>query len=158
MTVVEYIQNNPEFKHGEIVVLFTPDEEVGNGTKFVDMSKINADFGYTLDDIPFKNVYFHGMLRDEHGAKFSKSSGNGIDPIEVCDKYGTDALRFCLITGNTPGNDSRFYTETWIRNWLPGDTHRSIVRSDTKGEGASPAAKRAVAEERTKHGSSLGLL
>ncbi|XMB72852.1 peptidase T [Mycoplasmatota bacterium WC30] len=49
MTMVEYIQKNPEFKHGEIVILFTPDEEVGNGTKFVDMSKINADFGYTLD-------------------------------------------------------------------------------------------------------------
>ena len=49
MTIAEYISKNPKFKHGEIVILFTPDEEVGNGTKYIDMKALNADFGYTLD-------------------------------------------------------------------------------------------------------------
>jgi valyl-tRNA synthetase len=66
---------------------------------------------YTLDEIPFKDVYIHGMLRDKDGQKFSKSLGNGIDPIEVVEKYGADALRFSLIAGVTPGNDARFYDE-----------------------------------------------
>lgn len=66
---------------------------------------------YTLDQIPFKEVYIHGMLRDEKGEKFSKSKGNNIDPLEMINKYGTDALRFSLLSGITPGNDSRFYQE-----------------------------------------------
>jgi valyl-tRNA synthetase len=66
---------------------------------------------YAIDDIPFKNVYIHGMLRDKHGRKFSKSLGNGIDPIEVIQKYGADALRLSLILGIAPGNDSKFYEE-----------------------------------------------
>ena len=66
---------------------------------------------YVMDDIPFKDMYFHGMLKDEQGRKFSKSLGNGINPIEVCDKYGTDALRLNLITGITSGGDSRFSIE-----------------------------------------------
>jgi len=57
---------------------------------------------------PFKTVLFHGLVRDEQGRKMSKSLGNGIDPLEVIDKYGADALRFTLITGNAPGNDMRF--------------------------------------------------
>ncbi len=64
-----------------------------------------------LDKEPFKNVLIHGLVRDAQGRKMSKSLGNGIDPIEVIDKYGADALRFALITGNTPGNDMRFSDE-----------------------------------------------
>lgn len=62
-------------------------------------------------DIPFRNVFIHGLLRDSQGRKMSKSLGNGIDPVEIIDKYGADALRFMLVTGNTPGNDLRFYWE-----------------------------------------------
>ncbi len=61
-----------------------------------------------MKDKPFKTVLFHGLVRDEQGRKMSKSLGNGIDPLEVIDKYGADALRFTLITGNAPGNDMRF--------------------------------------------------
>lgn len=57
---------------------------------------------------PFKTVLFHGLIRDEKGRKMSKSLGNGIDPLEVVEKYGADALRFMLVTGNSPGNDMRF--------------------------------------------------
>ena len=66
---------------------------------------------YNLGEIPFKDVYLTGLVKDSQGRKMSKSLGNGIDPIEVIDQYGADALRFALITGNTPGNDSRFYME-----------------------------------------------
>ena len=62
-------------------------------------------------DIPFKHVFIHGLVRDSQGRKMSKSLGNGIDPVEVIEKYGADTLRFMLITGNTPGNDMRFYWE-----------------------------------------------
>ncbi len=62
-------------------------------------------------DIPFHHVFIHGLVRDSQGRKMSKSLGNGIDPVEVIDKYGADTLRFMLITGNTPGNDMRFYWE-----------------------------------------------
>ena len=60
---------------------------------------------------PFKTVFIHGLVRDDKGRKMSKSLGNGIDPLEMIDSYGADALRFNLITGNSPGNDMRFYTE-----------------------------------------------
>lgn len=66
---------------------------------------------YNLGEVPFKDVYLTGLVKDSQGRKMSKSLGNGIDPIEVIDQYGADALRFALITGNTPGNDSRFYME-----------------------------------------------
>ena len=60
---------------------------------------------------PFKPVFIHGLVRDDKGRKMSKSLGNGIDPLEMAEKYGADALRFNLITGNSPGNDTRFYVE-----------------------------------------------
>ena len=60
---------------------------------------------------PFHTVFIHGLVRDDKGRKMSKSLGNGIDPLEIADKYGADALRFNLVTGNSPGNDMRFYTE-----------------------------------------------
>ena len=60
---------------------------------------------------PFKTVFIHGLVRDDKGRKMSKSLGNGIDPLEMADKFGADALRFNLITGNSPGNDMRFFVE-----------------------------------------------
>jgi len=72
------------------------------------MVMMGLEFG---KDIPFKHVFIHGLVRDSQGRKMSKSLGNGIDPVEVIDKYGADTLRFMLITGNTPGNDMRFYWE-----------------------------------------------
>lgn len=60
---------------------------------------------------PFQHVFIHGIMRDSQGRKMSKSLNNGIDPLEVIDKYGADALRFTLASGNSPGNDMRFYTE-----------------------------------------------
>ena len=64
-----------------------------------------------LDKEPFKTVFIHGLVRDSQGRKMSKSLGNGIDPLDMIDAYGADALRFNLITGNSPGNDMRFYVE-----------------------------------------------
>ena len=61
-----------------------------------------------MGDKPFHTVLFHGLVRDEQGRKMSKSLGNGIDPLEIIDKYGADALRLMLVTGNAPGNDMRF--------------------------------------------------
>ena len=72
------------------------------------MVMMGMEFG---KDIPFKHVFIHGLVRDSQGRKMSKSLGNGIDPLEVIEKYGADTLRFMLITGNTPGNDMRFYWE-----------------------------------------------
>ena len=60
---------------------------------------------------PFEKVFIHGLVRDDKGRKMSKSLGNGIEPLEIADKYGADALRFNLITGNSPGNDMRFFME-----------------------------------------------
>ncbi|MBE5882459.1 MAG: valine--tRNA ligase [Lachnospiraceae bacterium] len=64
-----------------------------------------------MNEKPFHTVLFHGLVRDSQGRKMSKSLGNGIDPLEIIDKYGADALRLTLITGNAPGNDMRFYYE-----------------------------------------------
>ena len=64
-----------------------------------------------MDKEPFKTVFIHGLVRDSQGRKMSKSLGNGIDPLEMVEKYGADALRYNLITGNSPGNDMRFYVE-----------------------------------------------
>jgi valyl-tRNA synthetase len=66
---------------------------------------------FCMDKTPFKHVLIHGLVRDSEGRKMSKSLGNGIDPLEVIDQYGADALRFMLATGNSPGNDMRFYME-----------------------------------------------
>ncbi|PKM82981.1 MAG: valine--tRNA ligase [Firmicutes bacterium HGW-Firmicutes-14] len=64
-----------------------------------------------MDDVPFREVFIHGLILDAQGRKMSKSLNNGVDPIEVVEKYGADTLRFMLITGNTPGNDLRFHFE-----------------------------------------------
>lgn len=64
-----------------------------------------------MKEVPFHTVFIHGLVRDGLGRKMSKSLGNGIDPLEMIDKYGADALRFNMVTGNSPGNDMRFYVE-----------------------------------------------
>ncbi|KYH30215.1 valine--tRNA ligase [Clostridium colicanis] len=66
---------------------------------------------HSMGEIPFDTVLIHGIVRDSQGRKMSKSLGNGVDPLEVIEKYGADALRFMLITGNAPGNDIRYYEE-----------------------------------------------
>lgn len=85
--------------------------QMGYEILFFWMARMILMSTYALDQIPFKNVYIHGMLRSELGKKFSKSSGNNIDPLEVIAKYGTDALRLSVIAGIAPGNDSKFYEE-----------------------------------------------
>lgn len=85
--------------------------QMGSEILFFWMARMILMSAYAINEIPFKDVYIHGILRDEQGKKFSKSAGNGIDPVVVADKYGTDALRLSLISGVTPGNDSRFYLE-----------------------------------------------
>ncbi|WP_123054388.1 valine--tRNA ligase [Clostridium sp. JN-1] len=66
---------------------------------------------YCMNDIPFDHVLIHGIVRDSQGRKMSKSLGNGVDPIDVINEFGADALRFTLISGNAPGNDIRYYPE-----------------------------------------------
>jgi valyl-tRNA synthetase len=66
---------------------------------------------HNMGDIPFDTVLIHGIIRDSEGRKMSKSLGNGVDPLDVIDTYGADALRFMLVTGNAPGNDIRYYGE-----------------------------------------------
>ena len=64
-----------------------------------------------MGEVPFNTVFFHGLIRDAQGRKMSKSLGNGVDPLDVISVYGADALRFTLVTGNSPGNDLRFSEE-----------------------------------------------
>ena len=64
-----------------------------------------------MGEVPFKDIFLTGLVRDSQGRKMSKSLGNGIDPLEIIEEYGADALRFTLLTGNSPGNDMRFYIE-----------------------------------------------
>ncbi len=93
---------------------------------------------------PFHTVLFHGLVRDSQGRKMSKSLGNGIDPLEIIDKYGADALRLTLVTGNAPGNDMRFYIEKVEANrnfankiW---NASRFILMNMTEGELKKPDA------------------
>jgi len=85
--------------------------QMGYEILFFWMARMILMSTYALDQIPFKDVYIHGMLRSESGKKFSKSSGNNIDPLEIISKFGTDALRLSVIGGIAPGNDSKFYEE-----------------------------------------------
>ncbi|HAZ28817.1 MAG TPA: hypothetical protein DCY48_03540 [Candidatus Magasanikbacteria bacterium] len=85
--------------------------QMGYEILFLWMSRMILFSTYVIDGIPFRDVYIHGMLRDEMGKKFSKSAGNSVDPLDVIEEFGTDALRFSLISGISPGNDARFYDE-----------------------------------------------
>ena len=100
-------EETEEYKH------FYPTDVLVTGYDIIFFWVIRMVFSgleYT-GETPFHTVLIHGLVRDSQGRKMSKSLGNGIDPLEVIDKYGADALRFTLITGNAPGNDMRFYWE-----------------------------------------------
>lgn len=98
---------------------------------------------YSKKDVPYKTLYFTGLIQDKHGKKMSKSKGNGIDPLEMADKYGTDALRLSLFIGSSAGNDMRLYEEKieGFRNFVNKlwnaarfvqmslDSHQSLVSS-----------------------------
>ncbi len=92
---------------------FYPNDVLVTGYDIIFFWVIRMIFsGYEhMGKAPFHTVLFHGLVRDDQGRKMSKSLGNGIDPLEVIDKYGADALRLTLVTGNAPGNDMRFYWE-----------------------------------------------
>lgn len=103
---------------------------------------------FCMDKKPFDHVLVHGLVRDSQGRKMSKSLGNGINPLDIIDEFGADALRYTLITGNSPGNDMRFYMERveYARNFanklwnasrfvfmnIEGDKFKNICREDVK--------------------------
>ncbi|MCE7793483.1 valine--tRNA ligase [Salipaludibacillus sp. CUR1] len=102
---------------------------------------------------PFKDVLIHGLVRDAEGRKMSKSLGNGVDPMEVIDKYGADALRFFLSTGSSPGNDLRFYWEKVEANWNFGNKIWNASRfalmnmGDLKHEEIDLSGKKSIADQ-----------
>ena len=103
----EWIKNSPDLKN------FHPTSvmETGYDILFFWVARMIIMTTYLLDEIPFETVYLHGLIRDKQGRKMSKSLGNGIDPIEMIDKFGADALRLSMMVGATPGNDMRLYEE-----------------------------------------------
>ena len=105
-----------------------------------------------MKKIPFHTVLIHGLVRDDKGRKMSKSLGNGIDPLEMAEKYGADALRFNLITGNSPGNDTRFYTEKCeaMRNFANKiwNASRFVMMNLTIDHYALPAADKLEREDK----------
>lgn len=102
---------------------------------------------------PFKDVLIHGLVRDSEGRKMSKSLGNGVDPMDVIDKYGADALRFFLSTGSTPGNDLRFFWEKVEANWNFGNKIWNASRfalmniGDLRYEDVELTGKKSIADE-----------
>ncbi|WP_337400411.1 valine--tRNA ligase [Congzhengia sp.] len=103
-------------------------------------------------EVPFKYVFIHGLVRDAQGRKMSKSLGNGVDPLEVIDEFGADALRFTLATGNSPGNDMRFSTErvTASRNFANKiwNASRFVQMNLTIDELCVPAASELALEDK----------
>ena len=101
---------------------------------------------------PFKTVFIHGLVRDDKGRKMSKSLGNGIDPLQIIDTYGADALRFNLITGNSPGNDMRFYTEKCeaMRNFANKiwNASRYVLMNLTVDQTGLPSLEKLEAEDK----------
>ncbi len=107
---------------------------------------------YTLGEIPFKTVYLHGLVRDEQGRKMSKSLDNIIDPLEMCDKYGTDATRLSLLIGGGPGNDMKLSEEkiAGFRNfanklWNIARFINTVIQSEAK----NPSRNQTTPEPRT---------
>lgn len=128
--------------------------QMGYEIVFLWMARMILFSTYALDDIPFRNVYIHGILRDKNGKKFSKSLGNGIDPIEMIDKYGTDALRLSLIKGTTPGNDARFYEEKVedARNFVNKlwNVSRFVLMNETVAQSSEPSLADQWIQSRTQ--------
>ena len=106
-TFEKWVASSPDLKkfHPTSVM------ETGYDILFFWIARMILMTTYTLGEVPFENVYLHGMVRDKQGKKMSKSLGNGIDPIEMIEKYGTDALRLSMIIGSSPGNDIKMYEE-----------------------------------------------
>ncbi|MCK5475672.1 MAG: PhzF family phenazine biosynthesis isomerase [Candidatus Pacebacteria bacterium] len=106
-TFEEWVAGSPDLKkfHPTSVM------ETGYDILFFWIARMILMTTYTLDEVPFENVYLHGMVRDKQGKKMSKSLGNGIDPATMIEKYGTDALRLSMIIGSSPGNDIKMYEE-----------------------------------------------
>ncbi|MDR3092007.1 MAG: valine--tRNA ligase [Clostridiales bacterium] len=127
-------ERTPELKY------FYPTSALVTGYDIIFFWVIRMVFSglYNMGEVPFKDVFFHGIIRDAEGRKMSKSLGNGIDPIEVIDKYGADALRASLIAGASPGSDSRFKWEKVesARNFLNKlwNSARFILMFDTVGQ------------------------
>ncbi|MEI6596643.1 MAG: valine--tRNA ligase, partial [bacterium] len=125
--------------------------QMGYEILFFWMARMILMSTYALDQIPFKDVYIHGMLRNELGNKFSKSSGNNIDPLEVIAKFSTDALRLSVIGGIAPGNDSKFYEEKveGARNMVNKlwNISRYILPNTEKGEIDFKADKLTIVED-----------
>lgn len=94
--------------------------ETGYDILFPWVARMILMSGFLLDEIPFRTVYLHGLVRDEQGRKMSKSLGNTVNPLDVAEQYGADALRLALIVGSTPGNDVRVSDEKFIamRNFV----------------------------------------
>ncbi len=106
-TFEDWVANSPDLKK------FHPTSVMETGYDILSfwIARMILMTTYTLGEVPFENVYLHGMVRDKQGKKMSKSLGNGIDPIEMIEKYGTDALRLSMIIGSSPGNDIKMYEE-----------------------------------------------
>ena len=85
--------------------------ETGHDILFFWVARMILMTNYALHEIPFEKVYLHGLVRDRHGKKMSKSAGNGIDPLDMIQKFGTDAVRLSLVIGTAPGTDFRLYEE-----------------------------------------------
>ena len=82
--------------------------ETGHDIIFFWVARMILMTNYALNEVPFEKVFFHGLVRDRHGKKMSKSSGNGIDPLDMIDKFGTDAVRLSLVIGTAPARTSAF--------------------------------------------------
>ncbi len=122
---------------------------------------IFSGLAYT-GDIPFSTVYIHGLVRDSQGRKMSKSLGNGIDPLEIIEKYGADALRMMLLIGNAPGNDMRFYYERVeaCRNFANKiwNAARFIMMNMEKADGADADLSELFDEDKWILGRANGLV
>ena len=133
---------------------FYPNDVLVTGYDIIFFWVIRMIFsGYEqMGEKPFHTVLFHGLIRDSQGRKMSKSLGNGIDPLEVIEKYGADALRLTLITGNAPGNDMRFYWERVesSRNFANKiwNASRFIMMNLEEGTLAEPALSELATEDR----------
>jgi len=85
--------------------------ETGHDILFFWVARMILMTNYALNDVPFRQVYLHGLIRDRDGKKMSKSKGNGIDPLDMIAEFGTDAVRLSMVIGTSPGNDMRLYEE-----------------------------------------------
>ena len=141
-------------KETEDLDYFYPNDVLVTGYDIIFFWVIRMIFsGYAqMGKAPFHTVLFHGLVRDSQGRKMSKSLGNGIDPLEVIDKYGADALRLTLVTGNAPGNDMRFYWERVeaSRNFANKvwNASRFIMMNLGDAEPAEPAREELLSEDR----------